>query len=75
MSQECLKKNSERYIIQKWRYPHICLISVREYQTNRLTDIQEIQNYFKLVCNLPSRVSKKFQIYISSNSGDTPIFV
>ena len=41
-SQDHLKKISEIYFIQKWRYPRICLISVRKKQTNRLTDIQEI---------------------------------
>ena len=30
MSQECLKKISKKYVIKKWRYPHICLISVRK---------------------------------------------
>ena len=30
MSKECLQKISEKYIIQKWRYPNICLISVRK---------------------------------------------
>ena len=30
MSKECLQKISERYVIQKWKYPHICLILVRK---------------------------------------------
>ena len=29
-SQEYLRKNSERYLIQNLRYPYICLISVKK---------------------------------------------
>ena len=36
--------------------------------TNRLTDIQEIQNYLKIVYQHPRNVSKKFQKDISSRT-------
>ena len=37
-SQECVHKNSERYLIQSWGYPIVCQISSRKYanyQTDR----------------------------------------
>ena len=39
-SQECLQKNSERYLIQNWRYPYIYHISQGCKPTDRVTDIQ-----------------------------------
>ena len=53
-----MSKKSERYLVQNWRYPYICLISVRKYPTNRLTDIQEIKKYFELVYQNPRIVKK-----------------
>ena len=43
--------------------------------TNRLTDIQEIQNYLEIVYQHPRNVSKKIQKDILSGTGDIPIFV
>ena len=74
-SRECLQKKSERCLIQKVRDPHICLISVGKQQTTRRTHISEIHNYVELVCKHPRSVSRNVQKYISSRSGDNPIFV
>ena len=35
--QKCLQKFSERYLIQNWRYPYICLFSVRK-EANKKAD-------------------------------------
>ena len=43
--------------------------------TNRLTDIQEIQNNFETVQKYPKNVSKKNQNDISSRTGNIPLFV
>ena len=43
--------------------------------SNKLTGIQEIHSFFELVCQHPRSVSKNFQKYITSRSGDNPIFV
>ena len=40
----------------------------------RLTDIQEIQNYYEIVEMHPRNVSKKIQKHISSKTGDIPLF-
>ena len=65
-------KKSKIYIIQNWRYPYICLISVRKKPTKRLTDIPEIQNYLDLVYKHTRKASKKIQKDISSRTGDIP---
>ena len=43
--------------------------------TNKLTDIQDIQKYLKLIYKDPRNVFKEFQKDMWSKTGDIPIFV
>ena len=61
-------KHSERYLIQNCRYP------LGSKPTNRLTDIQEIQNYLELMYKHPRNVCKRFQKDISSRTKDIKQF-
>ena len=69
-SENCVHKNSERYLIQNWSYSYFFWISLRKYanyQTDRHT---KIQNYLEPVYQCLRNVLKKFQKDISSRTGD-----
>ena len=74
ISQECLQKISERYLIRNWRYPFSSLISEGIEPTIGLTDIQEICNYLEIVYKHLRNVSKKIQRDISLRTGDIPFW-
>ena len=74
-SQEYLQKNQKDVSSRIWKIPIFVYFPLGSKPTNRLTDIQEIQNYSEIVYQHPRNVSKKIQWDISSRTGVIPIFV
>ena len=72
-SQEFVHKNSERYLIQSWRYSYICWISLRmyaNYQADRHTKNLEL---FGTSVPMSRNVFKKIQKDTSLSSGFIPL--
>ena len=70
------KKKNLKDILSRTGDIHIVvLFQSGSKQTNRLTDVQEIQSYLEILYQHPRNVSKEIQRDIISRTGDIPTFV